>query len=79
MMRKGYQCCCQLCAKREWCRKNPTKGRQCCDAQRRLPQCHQLISSRWCCACSLWVGQTEKFGPDEPPLPGMEPAKEEPR
>jgi len=68
-MRKGYECCCQLCAKKAWCEKNPNKGRQCCNVRQKTPECLLLIRQRWCTTCVLFVGRTEPFGADEPALP----------
>jgi len=68
-MRRGYECCCQQCAKKSWCAKHPSKGRQVCGAVRRSADCLALIKARWCLACPLWAGAKDRFGPDEPPLP----------
>lgn len=71
--RRGHSdCCCNFCAKKAWCEKNPNKGRQCCNAKQRSVDCLKLIQSRWCTLCPLFEGKTETFGPDEPALPGMD-------
>lgn len=66
------ECCCNFCAKKAWCQKNPNKGRQCCNARQKSVECLTLIQQRWCTLCPLFVGKTSEFGPHEPPLPGMD-------
>lgn len=66
------ECCCNFCAKKAWCEKNPNKGRQCCNARQRSVECLTLIQQRWCTLCPLFVGKVSEFGPNEPALPGMD-------
>ena len=75
--RRGHDCCCNFCAKRGWCSKNPSKGRQCCTEKQKSAECLTLIGQRWCSTCPLFIGRSERFGADEPALPGLGPERVE--
>lgn len=75
--RRGFQTCCQTCARKAWCVKNPTKGRQACNAVRKGPECINLIQSKWCTVCPLHAGQAELEDPDQTKMFVDEKATEE--